>query len=124
MRTTARMAAFMPGASPPLVRTAMRLMSGASYTGVRGRASKNALSGRDLCLDLCDSEITDMARPKQESAPAKAPEKNYITPAGHRKLSTEFDFLRSKKRPGGGGGGPPHAPAAGRGGGGGVAELC
>jgi len=45
----------------------------------------------------------NMARAKQESAtgktPDKAPEKNYITPAGHRKLSTEFDFLRSKKRP-------------------------
>ena len=40
-----------------------------------------------------------MARAKQESTPAKPPEKNYITPAGHRKLSTEFDFLRSKKRP-------------------------
>ena len=27
IRTTARMAAFMPGASPPLVRTAMRLVA-------------------------------------------------------------------------------------------------
>jgi transcription elongation factor GreB len=26
-------------------------------------------------------------------------EKNYITPAGYRKLSTELDFLRIKKRP-------------------------
>ena len=33
-----------------------------------------------------------------EGAPRPV-EKNYITPAGHRKLSTEFDFLRSKKRP-------------------------
>src|SRR5262244_3325702 len=41
-----------------------------------------------------------MARAKQEgAAPKPPPEKNYITPAGHRKLSTEFDFLRSKKRP-------------------------
>jgi hypothetical protein len=27
MRTTPRMAAFMPGASPPLVKTAMRLIA-------------------------------------------------------------------------------------------------
>jgi transcription elongation factor GreB len=33
------------------------------------------------------------------AAPPKPVEKNYITPAGHRKLSLEFDFLRSKKRP-------------------------
>jgi transcription elongation factor GreB len=26
-------------------------------------------------------------------------EKNYITPAGYRKLTTELDFLRTKKRP-------------------------
>src|SRR4029079_9898221 len=26
-------------------------------------------------------------------------EKNYITPAGHRKMTEEFDFLRNKKRP-------------------------
>ena len=41
-----------------------------------------------------------MARTK--AAPATPPgpvEKNYITPAGHRKLTHEFDFLRSKKRP-------------------------
>src|SRR5437667_4226048 len=29
----------------------------------------------------------------------KSVEKNYITPAGHRKLAQEFDFLRGKKRP-------------------------
>ncbi|HET6149001.1 MAG TPA: transcription elongation factor GreB [Polyangia bacterium] len=40
------------------------------------------------------------ARTKADSAaPPKPVEKNYITPAGHRKLSLEFDFLRSKKRP-------------------------
>ena len=33
------------------------------------------------------------------AAPPKPVEKNYITPAGHRKLSLEFDFLRAKKRP-------------------------
>src|SRR3989442_12036774 len=26
-------------------------------------------------------------------------EKNYITPAGYKRLTEEFDFLRSKKRP-------------------------
>src|SRR6185369_7257247 len=31
--------------------------------------------------------------------PPKPVEKNYITPAGHRKLAQEFDFLRGKKRP-------------------------
>ncbi len=38
------------------------------------------------------------ASPDRDAAPRPV-EKNYITPAGHRKLSTEFDFLRSKKRP-------------------------
>jgi len=28
-----------------------------------------------------------------------AEEKNYMTLAGHRKMTTEFDFLRAKKRP-------------------------
>ena len=32
-------------------------------------------------------------------AEAKPAEKNYITPAGHRKMTEEFDFLRNKKRP-------------------------
>src|SRR5262245_31058844 len=30
---------------------------------------------------------------------ARPAEKNYITPAGHRKMTQEFDFLRAKKRP-------------------------
>jgi transcription elongation factor GreB len=34
-----------------------------------------------------------------DAAPPKPVEKNYITPTGHRKLTLEFDFLRSKKRP-------------------------
>src|ERR1044071_2827977 len=38
------------------------------------------------------------AGPDGDAAP-KPVEKNYITPAAHRKISTEFDFLRSKKRP-------------------------
>jgi transcription elongation factor GreB len=33
-----------------------------------------------------------------EGAPRPA-EKNYITPAGHRRMTEEFDFLRGKKRP-------------------------
>jgi transcription elongation factor GreB len=47
-----------------------------------------------------------MARPRPKAAtatktdaPPRAVEKNYITLAGHRKLSLEFDFLRSTKRP-------------------------
>jgi transcription elongation factor GreB len=42
-----------------------------------------------------------MAR-KTLDPPADKPnpgEKNYITPAGYRKLTTELDFLRTKKRP-------------------------
>jgi len=39
------------------------------------------------------------ARAEAEPKPAKPVEKNYITPAGHRKLAGEFDFLRGKKRP-------------------------
>lgn len=35
--------------------------------------------------------------PPQEKA--NKGEKNYITPAGYRKLAAELDFLRSKKRP-------------------------
>src|SRR3954463_4526374 len=33
------------------------------------------------------------------AAPPRPVEKNYITPAGHRRLVEEFDFLRAKKRP-------------------------
>jgi transcription elongation factor GreB len=33
-----------------------------------------------------------------DGAPRPA-EKNYITPAGHRRMTEEFDFLRGKKRP-------------------------
>jgi len=34
-----------------------------------------------------------------EDGAARPAEKNYMTPAGHRRMTTEFDFLRSKKRP-------------------------
>src|SRR5215831_3548294 len=45
-----------------------------------------------------------MARDRTGQSPAgdapKPPaEKNYITPAGYRRLTEEFDFLRAKKRP-------------------------
>jgi transcription elongation factor GreB len=37
---------------------------------------------------------------EDEDAPGPRPaEKNYITRAGHRRLTEEFDFLRNKKRP-------------------------
>src|SRR3954469_25189358 len=39
------------------------------------------------------------AGPGASDKPPKVVEKNYITPAGHRKLAQEFDFLRAKKRP-------------------------
>jgi transcription elongation factor GreB len=35
----------------------------------------------------------------QSEAPKPPAEKNYITPAGYRRLTEEFDFLRAKKRP-------------------------
>ena len=35
----------------------------------------------------------------QEDGADRPAEKNYITPAGYRKMTEEFDFLRSKKRP-------------------------
>jgi transcription elongation factor GreB len=34
-----------------------------------------------------------------EEASERPAEKNYITPAGHRRMTQEFDFLRGKKRP-------------------------
>jgi transcription elongation factor GreB len=40
------------------------------------------------------------ADPEDDDEPGPRPaEKNYITRAGHRRLTQEFDFLRSKKRP-------------------------
>ena len=45
-----------------------------------------------------------MARPPDApdddgAQPTRPVEKNYITPAGYRRLTEEFDFLRAKKRP-------------------------
>ena len=34
-----------------------------------------------------------------DGAPKPPAEKNYITPAGYKRLTDEFDFLRAKKRP-------------------------
>src|SRR5262249_15574132 len=44
----------------------------------------------------------DSTRPGQRpsgDAPKPPTEKNYITPAGYRRLTEELDFLRAKKRP-------------------------
>jgi transcription elongation factor GreB len=35
----------------------------------------------------------------EDEASERPAEKNYITPAGHRRMTQEFDFLRGKKRP-------------------------
>ncbi|HVR00741.1 MAG TPA: transcription elongation factor GreB [Polyangia bacterium] len=35
----------------------------------------------------------------EDAEPGRPAEKNYITRVGHRRLTEEFDFLRSKKRP-------------------------
>src|SRR5580765_875185 len=35
----------------------------------------------------------------EKERPARPAEKNYITHAGFKKLATEFDFLRQRKRP-------------------------
>src|SRR5438477_8787856 len=44
-------------------------------------------------------EGKDEGKDEAEDGAARPAEKNYITPAGHRKMTEEFDFLRSKKRP-------------------------
>jgi len=42
----------------------------------------------------------DRTGPRPASDAPKPPaEKNYITPAGYKRLTDEFDFLRAKKRP-------------------------
>src|SRR5215510_4777978 len=76
VRAAARMAAFIPGASPPLVKIAIFLVA-----------------------MLCARRIAwgDMA--EQPAKPIKAPPPNYITPAGFKRLADELTFLRTKKRP-------------------------
>jgi transcription elongation factor GreB len=45
------------------------------------------------------SKGTARGREAVPASPPKPVEKNYITPAGYKKLVQEFDFLRAKKRP-------------------------
>src|SRR5512144_1975465 len=77
MRQAARMAAFIPGASPPLVKIAIFLVA-----------------------MLCARRIAWAAMADQPAKRAsKPPPPNYITPAGFRRLADELTFLRTKKRP-------------------------
>jgi hypothetical protein len=46
-----------------------------------------------------NSAKADAGAKDNDGTPPKVVEKNYITPAGHRKLAQEFDFLRGTKRP-------------------------
>src|SRR6187401_2640925 len=75
VRAAARMAAFIPGASPPLVRIAIFLVA-----------------------MLCERRIAwgDMA---DQPAKKRPPPPNYITPAGYKRLTDELTFLHTKKRP-------------------------
>jgi len=82
MRQAARMAAFIPGASPPLVKIAIFLVA--------------MLCGRRIAWRAMASEGSRKARGEP---PKKAPPPNYITPAGFKRLTEELTFLRTKKRP-------------------------
>src|SRR6476659_10935310 len=77
VRAAARMAAFIPGASPPLVRIAIFLVA--------------MLCGRRIAWG-------DMANQPAKRVGKPAPP-NYITPAGFKRLADELTFLRTKKRP-------------------------
>lgn len=46
-----------------------------------------------------DDGRKDAGKKDDADVPPRPPEKNYITPAGYRRLTEEFDFLRAKKRP-------------------------
>jgi len=73
------MAAFIPGASPPLVKIAIFLVA--------------MLCGRRIAWG-------DMAnQPSRVAKPVRPPAPNYITPAGFKRLTDELTFLRTKKRP-------------------------
>ena len=76
------MAAFIPGASPPLVKIAIFLVA--------------MLCGRRIAWRAMASEGSRKARGEP---PKKAPPPNYITPAGFKRLTEELTFLRTKKRP-------------------------
>jgi len=68
------MAAFIPGASPPLVKIAIFLVA-------------MLWAQRIACRGMADQPAKKAAAP------------NYITPAGFKRLTDELTFLRTKKRP-------------------------
>jgi transcription elongation factor GreB len=70
------MAAFIPGASPPLVKIAIFLVA-----------------------MLWARRIAWAAMADQPAKTKKPPAPNYITPAGFKRLADELTFLRTKKRP-------------------------
>src|ERR1043165_2221822 len=76
VRAAARMAAFIPGASPPLVKMAIFLVA-----------------------MLCARRIAwgDMA--DQPAKKKGTPPPNYITPTGYKRLPGALAFLHTKKRP-------------------------
>jgi transcription elongation factor GreB len=90
------MAAFIPGASPPLVRTAIfRIdIGGHPYT---------TTCGPPIRANLAFVPLKTPAKSRSERPPAGKPEAkgetNYITPVGFRKLADELTFLHTKKRP-------------------------
>lgn len=72
----------------------MRLMTGAWYT--------TGAPWRQLLGYAGGLMAGKRSAGRRTVEPAEAPpaiEKNYITPAGYKKLTEEFDFLRAKKRP-------------------------
>ncbi len=73
--------------SLPKTRVRTSRTAGAPREAVRAEAS--AGEGPEADADA-DADAEGAPRPV---------EKNYITPAGHRRMTEEFDFLRSKKRP-------------------------
>ena len=116
VRTTARMAAFIPGASPPLVKTAIFLeaIEGNRIPRDRGPGSRRVTRPRVFGAPfparpapgrLGREEVSRSGRSglrcprgghKKKPAPTEI---NYITPAGFKRLADELTFLRSKKRP-------------------------
>jgi transcription elongation factor GreB len=111
------MAAFIPGASPPLVKTAIFLeaiegnrIPRETLLRFRTRGGESRFSGalrarpgRRRRLER-DGRFTLRAGPryaapvviKKKPAPTEI---NYITPVGFKRLADELTFLRSKKRP-------------------------
>jgi transcription elongation factor GreB len=79
VRAAARIAAFIPGASPPLVKIAIFLVAMLCARRIAWRAMAD--------------------QPARKGATPKAPPPNYITPAGFKRMTDELTFLRTKKRP-------------------------